>query len=692
MSTATQVRESPEPRTVRESPEPRDLVHLTNVTVPLPERLNLKGNLAQNWRTFRRRWESFEVSSRMTRRSHKERVATFQQCLPAEALEVLDTLPFAEGEDRNDMAVVLRHMEAYCFSKTNVIYERYQLTQRAQKQGEPFDDYLISLRSMIRACNYGAIQDELLRDKIVHGIRNNDTRQKLLQEAKLTLATAISICRAAESTSAQAKAISFSDDVHALTAYSTRNRRRQATVTARVPQTCQYCGRRHDRGPRQCPALGKTCSKCGKANHFASVCRQKQPQKKTASPKQQYRIHRMEDDELDQTNYLMTITLTDTRNTDTAYSLQNSQETHVNQLYATMTVGGCPIRLQLDTGATCNVIRKSETPPGTVLQKSDKVLSLYNKSRLKPLGRCTLPIINPKTKQQHIEEFVVVADNEAATSLLGAGATQRLGLISVHLDHVRTVKHEQTAPGSCKPQTTTDTTSDLKQLLATYADVFDSSTVGQLPGMLHLDVDPTVPPVKMPLRKMPIAIQTQLKDELQRLERLDVIERVDTPTEWISSLVAVKKPNGKLRLCIDPKPLNKALRRSHYPMHTIDDLLPELSQAKMFSVCDVSNGFWHVKLDEESSLLTTFETPFGRYKWKRMPFGISPAPEVFQRRLDEALDGMPGVHTIADDILITGVGNYYSDAAPKESASMPTNSSLGKAKLPILDICSQSTV
>ena len=163
--------------------------------------------------------------------------------LPAmPALEVLDTLPFAEGKNINNMAAVLRHMEAYCSSKTNVIYERYQLSQRAQKQGEPFDDYLISLRSMNRACNYGATQDELLRDKIAHGIRNNDTRQKLLQEAKLTLATAISICRAAESISAQAKVISFCDDVHALTAYSTRNKRRQSTVTARVSQTCQYCG------------------------------------------------------------------------------------------------------------------------------------------------------------------------------------------------------------------------------------------------------------------------------------------------------------------------------------------------------------------------------------------------------------------------------------------------------------------
>ena len=78
-------------------------------------------------------------------------MATFQQCLLAEGLDVLDTLLFPEGEGRNDMAVVLCHMEAYCFRKTNVINKRYQLTQRAHKEGEPFDGDLISLRSMIRA-------------------------------------------------------------------------------------------------------------------------------------------------------------------------------------------------------------------------------------------------------------------------------------------------------------------------------------------------------------------------------------------------------------------------------------------------------------------------------------------------------------------------------------------------------------
>ena len=117
-------------------------------------------------------------------------------------------------------------------------------------------------------------------------------------------------------------------------------------------------------------------------------------------------------------------------------------------------------------------------------------------------------------------------------------------------------------------------------------------------------MDETITPVKQPLRKVPIAIKPKLKVELARLEKLGIIKPVDEPTDWVSSLVLVKKPNGKLRICIDPKPLNKALKQSHYPLAVIDDILPELSQAKVFSVGDVKNGFWHVELDNESSYFT----------------------------------------------------------------------------------------
>lgn len=113
----------------------------------------------------------------------------------------------------------------------------------------------------------------------------------------------------------------------------------------------------------------------------------------------------------------------------------------------------------------------------------------------------------------------------------------------------------------------------------------------------------------------------------------------------------------ELRIWIDPKHLNQIIKRSHYPLPTIEDLLPDLSKAKIFSVVDAKNGLWHVGLDDESSYLTTFNTPFGRYRCLRMPFGISSAPEEYQRRQNQTVEGLPGVRSIIDDILIYGEGD-----------------------------------
>ena len=85
--------------------------------------------------------------------------------------------------------------------------------------------------------------------------------------------------------------------------------------------------------------------------------------------------------------------------------------------------------------------------------------------------------------------------------------------------------------------------------------------------------------------------------------QLGVIAPVDQPTRWVSQMVASSKKSGAMRICIDPRPLNKALKREHYPLPTMDDILPALADDKVFSKVDLRNGYWHVVLDEESSLL-----------------------------------------------------------------------------------------
>ena len=141
-------------------------------------------------------------------------------------------------------------------------------------------------------------------------------------------------------------------------------------------------------------------------------------------------------------------------------------------------------------------------------------------------------------------------------------------------------------------------------------------------GKLHLEVDKSVKPVILPPRRVPVVLKQALKDELMRLEEKGIIKEVNTPTDWVSSMVIVKKKSRKIRLCIYPKPLNKALKRSHYMRPVIEDIIPELASAKVFKVCDVKNGFWHIELDEKSSYLKIFQTLYGRYRYCRMPFGI----------------------------------------------------------------------
>ena len=122
------------------------------------------------------------------------------------------------------------------------------------------------------------------------------------------------------------------------------------------------------------------------------------------------------------------------------------------------------------------------------------------------------------------------------------------------------------------------------------------------------------------------------------------------------------KKSGALRVCIDPQALNKALKRERYQLPVLDDLLPELSKAKVFSSLDLKSGYWHLALDEESSLLTTFSTPFGRYKWKRLPFGTKTSSEIFQRDLNRAHEGLEGVHCVADEVMVDIIAETHEHA------------------------------
>ncbi|KAJ8381193.1 hypothetical protein SKAU_G00019710 [Synaphobranchus kaupii] len=139
------------------------------------------------------------------------------------------------------------------------------------------------------------------------------------------------------------------------------------------------------------------------------------------------------------------------------------------------------------------------------------------------------------------------------------------------------------------------------------------------------------------------------------MEGLGVIKKTEEPTDWVNSMVCVSsKKNDKLRVCMDPKDLNANIRRKHYQIPKREEIVSEMTGAKYFSKMDASNGFWQLKLDEESAKLCTFNTPFGRYSYQRLPFGISSAPEIFHRAMEQIVEGLEGVRVYVDDLVVWG--------------------------------------
>jgi transposase InsO family protein len=199
----------------------------------------------------------------------------------------------------------------------------------------------------------------------------------------------------------------------------------------------------------------------------------------------------------------------------------------------------------------------------------------------------------------------------------------------------------------------------MKDLTATYPDRFTG--LGKFPGEHKLILNDNNSPVIHAPRRAPIQLRDKIKAELERMVSLDVIRPVVEPTDWVSSITYVQKADGSLRICLDPKDVNMALKRGPHHTPTVEELTHKFANATHFSKLDARSGYWSVQLNRDSQLLTTFNSPFGRYCFKRLPFGLKTSQDVFQRAMDQILDGLPGVISIADDITVYGTSEEDHD-------------------------------
>ena len=191
--------------------------------------------------------------------------------------------------------------------------------------------------------------------------------------------------------------------------------------------------------------------------------------------------------------------------------------------------------------------------------------------------------------------------------------------------------------------------------------------IGCFPGPpYHIQVDPSVTPKQTPSQPIPVHLKEAFKKKIDKMLPAGVLKPVNQATPWINSFVIVegkdKQGNLKLRICLDPTNLNKAIVWEPYHFKTPEDIAHLFAEACVITVCDCRKGYHHKQIDETSSFLTIFNTELGRFHGIQLcHFGATVAGDVFQRKLDECFGKLKQVIIITDDIKVVGYKPYHSD-------------------------------
>ena len=301
------------------------------------------------------------------------------------------------------------------------------------------------------------------------------------------------------------------------------------------------------------------------------------------------------------------------------------------------------LKAKLDTGAQGNIVplrlycrMYPEYLKREAVQQSPTVLTAYGGRKIKQHGKCAITCEFNRRRTE-------------APPIIGLPTSLELNLFTLkcslqkNLEEKNHPAHEKNVP-----------IKDKDDLVKQYPGCFDG--IRKFQGQYHITGDPSkMPPVARAQRRVPLNPRKDIKHEVDDMSKGIIMKlKEGEPTAWVNSLVYCRKPNAQLRICFDPKDLNKAIHREHHVILTLEEILPKLVGAKFFSIMDANCSYWNVNLDLESSHLTTFNLPFGGYRFLRMPFGIKMSQDVFQAKIDQSFEGCSSTVGSADDIVIYG--------------------------------------
>lgn len=586
----------------------------------------------KNWNLWKQKFNIYLKASDKEKVKEDVKVAILLNAIGDEGINIYNTFT---QDQQSTLEKLLEAFDKYFLPKTIIPMETFKFNNLLQAENQTIEQYLVELKKQAKLCSFkctdeaclASYEERMIRDRLIVGINDKQIQARLIRENDIDVTKIMDYCKSIELSKQHIKALNPEEsEVH---------------VVSKSSKKCSRCLYEHERN--RCPAFNKTCAYCHRRGHFAKACLNKAKENdgsKESTGKEAKKV------------YENTQMSNDSGSTNNVSYIKNNVEVdscceyvYINECKGQnkpswqqeLIVEGKNIQFKLDTGSESSIIPKYLYDSLVIkpkLQKSSLTLISYGNFKLKPTGEVLLNCCHGSIS--HLIKFIIV--DFKAEPLLGLDDCLRFNLI--------------------KRINSTSVSSSII-LLSTKEDIYNNYKVvfeglGSIPGVVNIELTEDAKPVVQCQRKIPLALHERLRETLNKLEKKGIIKKVSHPTKWVNSLMIVEKADGSLRLCIDPKPLNKYIKREYFTIPTSNDIMSKLIGKNTFSVIDMKDGFWQLTLNEKSSDLCVFNTPFARYKFVRLPFGISSSPELFQRKCYELFGDIQGVSIYFDDLIIAG--------------------------------------
>lgn len=546
--------------------------------------------------------------------------------------------------------VAVERLEAYFKPRKQDVLERYKLRNMKQGANERFAHFVLRLRQQLQDCGlekYGdvrrSVEEMMLIDVIVEGCTSQELRRKILEKDQ-SLSDIEALGESLESVRAQELEMNNKhprDDTGPFEVrkvdkfFANRDERKQERIVKRFigkpvldranrdqKVVCYSCGENgHISRDAACPAKGQRCRRCRSIGHLEKACR-KRPSKFPEYATKKVRAVNDESssattekepfvDGVDQKVY---------------YTFHTGNLTNLIECE----VGGILIEMIVDSGSDANLLTvetwEMMKAKCIIVQKcikgSDKILKAYGSDLPLVILGSFVAVVKLAKRSVSAEFFVV---EKGQRNILGDATSKQLGVLKIGVDI------NQVQDGQLTPE------------------------FPRIKGVqVHIQMDPSIVPVFQPLRRIPIPLEHAVNQKLDELLSKDIIESKKGPATWVSPLVVAKKSNGEIRLCVDLRRVNQAVIRERHPMPIIEDVLAKIGRGNIWSSLDIKDAFFLLELDEESRSVTTFISHRGLYQFKRLPFGLVSAPEIFQRTMDGILADCEGTYWYLDDVGVEG--------------------------------------